>query len=153
MAPSCVNYRKSEVISLFPSSENESHSWTHPQTSDKWMIYSFIPHWIHQLTNPQSTIHLYHCPLPTQKLLVDISRTNVVVKRQAEEVGKRAPDKLRTQENHKHKTRARLKKCTWKQKARRQSNQTTVKLKLSSQASESYSLSLRSSGLTRAASS
>ena len=30
----------------------------------------------------------------------------VVVKRQAEEVGKRAPDKLRAQENHNHKTRA-----------------------------------------------
>ena len=33
-----------------------------------------------------------------------------VVKRQAEEVGKRAPDKLRAQGNHKHKTRGRLKK-------------------------------------------
>ena len=38
----------------------------------------------------------------------------VMVKRQAEEVGKRAPDKLRAQENHKHKTRARLKKCVQK---------------------------------------
>ena len=34
----------------------------------------------------------------------------VVVKRQAEEVGKRAPEKLRAQGNYKHKTRARLKK-------------------------------------------
>ena len=33
----------------------------------------------------------------------------VVVKRQAEEVGKRVPDKLRAQGNYKHKTRARLK--------------------------------------------
>ena len=33
-----------------------------------------------------------------------------VVKRQAEEVGKRAPEKLRAQGNHKHKTRVRLKK-------------------------------------------
>ena len=39
---------------------------------------------------------------------------SVVVKRQAEEVGKRAPDKLRVQGNHKHKTRARLKKHAWK---------------------------------------
>ena len=77
----------------------------------------------------------------------------VVVKRQAEEVGKRASDKLRAQENHKHKTRARIKKRARKQKARRQSNQSTVKLKLSSQAIESYSLSLRSAGLTREASS
>ena len=35
--------------------------------------------------------------------------STVVVKRQAEEVGKRAPDKLRAQGNYKHKTRARLK--------------------------------------------
>ena len=34
----------------------------------------------------------------------------VVVKRQAEEVGKRAQDKLRAQGNYKHKKRARLKK-------------------------------------------
>ena len=75
------------------------------------------------------------------------------MKRQAEELGKRAPDKLRAQENHKHKTHARLKKHAQKQKARIQSNQSTVKLKLSSQASKSYSLSLRSAGLTRASSS
>ena len=72
----------------------------------------------------------------------EVGRATVVVKRQAEEVGKRAPDKLRAQENHKLKLRARLKKRVRKQKARIQSNQTTVKLKLSSQASELYSLSL-----------
>ena len=43
----------------------------------------------------------------------------VVVKQQAKVVGKRAPDKLRAQENHNHKTRARLKKRARKQKARR----------------------------------
>ena len=54
----------------------------------------------------------------------------VVVKRQAEEVGKRASEKLRAQGNHKHKTRARLKKRARKQKARRHLNQSTVKLKI-----------------------
>ena len=39
-----------------------------------------------------------------------IGLDTVVVKRQAEQVGKRAPDKLRAQGNYKHKTRARLKK-------------------------------------------
>ena len=57
-------------------------------------------------------------------------KSTVVVKRQAEEVGKRVPDKMRAQENHKHKTRARLKKRARKQKSRRQSNQSTVKLKI-----------------------
>ena len=65
----------------------------------------------------------------------EISLT-VVVKRQAEEVGKLAPEKSRAQENHKHKTRTRLKNRARKQKERRQSNKTMVKLKLSSQASE-----------------
>ena len=82
-----------------------------------------------------------------------IHLSTVVVKRQEEELGKRAPETLRAQENHKLKTRARLNKRARKQKARRQMNQTTVKLKLSSQASESYSLSLQRAGLTRAASS
>ena len=68
------------------------------------------------------------------------TQTTVVVKRQAEELGKCVPDKLRAQENLKLKTRARLNKRARKQKARRQSNQTTVKLKLSSQASALYSL-------------
>ena len=57
-------------------------------------------------------------------------KNTVVVKRQAEEVGKRAPDKMHAQENHKHKTRARLKKRARKQKARRQLNQSTLKLKI-----------------------
>ena len=48
--------------------------------------------------------------------LVTLDFDNVVVKRQAEEVGKRAPEKLRAQENHKHKTRTRLKKRARKQK-------------------------------------
>ena len=39
-----------------------------------------------------------------------LNKLPVVVKRQAEEVGKRAPDKLHAQGNHKHKTRARFKK-------------------------------------------
>ena len=56
--------------------------------------------------------------------------STVVVNRQAEEVGKRALDKLRTQGNHKHMTRARLKKCSWKWKSRRHLNQSTVKLKI-----------------------
>ena len=54
----------------------------------------------------------------------------VVVKRQAEEVGKRAPDKLRAQKNLKLKTCTRLNKRAQNKKARRHSSQNTVKLKL-----------------------
>ena len=52
----------------------------------------------------------------------------IVVKRQTEEVGKRAPDKLRAQENHKHKTRARLKKVRPKKKKQEDSR---INLRLS----------------------
>ena len=45
--------------------------------------------------------------------------TTVVVKRQAEEVGERAPDKLRAQKNLKLKTRARLNKRAQKQKSKK----------------------------------
>ena len=45
--------------------------------------------------------------------------TTVVVKRQAEEVGERAPDKLRAQKNLKLKTRARLNKRAHKQKSKK----------------------------------
>ena len=47
------------------------------------------------------------------------SNQTVVVKRQAEEVGKREPDKLRAQKNLKLKTRARLNKCARKQKSKK----------------------------------
>ena len=43
----------------------------------------------------------------------------VVVKRQAEEVGERAPDKLCAQKNLKLKTRARLNKSARKQKSKK----------------------------------
>ena len=59
--------------------------------------------------------------------------TTVVVKRQAEEVGERAPDKLRAQKNLKLKTRARLKKArpqTKKQEGARVNNTVKLKLKL-----------------------
>ena len=61
-----------------------------------------------------------HCLIENQihvSYYLSIDQTNlsisfcpVMVKRQAEEVGKRAQDKLRAQGNYKHKTRARLKK-------------------------------------------
>ena len=47
------------------------------------------------------------------------SKSTVVVKRQAEEVGTRAPDKLRAQKNLKLKTRARLNKRARKQKSQK----------------------------------
>ena len=62
----------------------------------------------------------HYCPIHTILWIVlkSIHLTNpelsifhhtFVVKRQAEEVGKRTPDKLRVQGNYKHKTRARFK--------------------------------------------
>ena len=47
---------------------------------------------------------------------IPLKEIPVVVKRQAEEVEKRAPDKLRAQKNLKLKTRARLNKRARKQK-------------------------------------
>ena len=80
-------------------------------------------------------------------------KPTVVVKRQAEEGGKRAPDKLRAQRNLKLKTRARLNKRARKKKQEGTRVNSTVKLNIKVTASEAYSLSLRSAGLTRAASS
>ena len=62
--------------------------------------------------------------------MLHFKHVTVMVKWQADEVGKRASDKLRAQENHNLKTRARLNKRARKQKTRRQSNQSTVKLKI-----------------------
>ena len=50
---------------------------------------------------------------------VDRVYNSVVVEGQAEEVGKRAPDKLRVQKNLKLKTRARLNKRARKQKIKK----------------------------------
>ena len=53
-----------------------------------------------------------------------------MVKRQAEEVGKRALDKMRAQKNLKLKSRARLNKRAQKQKSKKALESKTVKLKL-----------------------
>ena len=51
--------------------------------------------------------------------MLHFKHVTVMVKWQADEVGKRASDKLRAQENHKHKTRTRLKKRARKQKRKK----------------------------------
>ena len=60
-----------------------------------------------------------HCVMLCSGWSYDGKENTVVVKRQAEEVGKRVPDKLRAQENLKLKTRARLNKHDRKQKSKK----------------------------------
>ena len=62
----------SEVSSLLPLSQNELHSWNHPQPSENWQQYSCMPHWSHWLTTFPYTINLLPCPLPTQIILTNI---------------------------------------------------------------------------------
>ena len=52
-------------------SENEFHSWTHPQPSETCQQYSCMLHWSHGLTTFISTIHLLTYPFPTKMILAN----------------------------------------------------------------------------------